>query len=273
VSELHKMMFPSGRLALFALTLVSITAPVRAAELVAAYHASWAALPAADIELSLDDATGEYRDRLAIRTKGVPRWFTHFAGNVTSEGALSAASVAVPRRYDALYDLRKRRNSHISMQVVARDGGTLIERGPEDTSRKPPLDEVYRRNVIDPLTALTYLRQSLRTKPRTTGTDFSMPIYDGARRFDVRWHILPPEKPGDGVLRLELWLHPIAGFKGESSDDGDPDDSPRKVELLLTDDDRLLPLYLRVSVALLPLIVRFDHLCPDLDKCRTDEDQ
>ena len=237
------------------------TAPAGATTISAAYHASWAALPAADIELSLDDEPAQYRDQIDIKTEGLPRWFTNFAGNAVSEGGLSADGAAAPHRYDALYSLRKRKHNHISMLVVARDGGTVTERGPEDTSRKPPLDETYRRDVIDPLTALTAIRQSLRIKPRTVGTDFSIPIYDGARRFDVLWHILPAEKADGGILYLELWLHPIAGFKGETSEDGDPDSAPRKVELQLTDDDRLLPLYLRVSMAFLPLVVSFDHLC------------
>jgi hypothetical protein len=240
---------------------LSAAIPAGAAPLVAAYHASWAALPAADIELSLDDGPAQYRDQIDIKTEGLPRWVTHFAGNAVSEGGLSADGGAAPRRYDALYSLRKRHDNHISMRIVARDGGTLVERGPEDTSHKPPLDETYRRDVIDPLTALTAIRQSLRTKPRAVGTEFSIPIYDGARRFDVLWHILPPEQPGDGILHLELWLHPIAGFKGETSEDGDPDSAPRKVELQLSDDDRLMPLYLRVSMAFFPLVVRFDHLC------------
>jgi hypothetical protein len=261
-------LFEKARSALLTLTACLAANPARAAApLVAAYHASWAGLPAADIEISLDEDADHYRDWIAIRSKGVPRWFTSFTGSAVSEGALAADGAAAPRRYDALYSLRKRKNNHISMRVSARESGTIIERGPEDTSRKPPLAEIYRRNVLDPLTAVTVIRQTLRTKPRAVGTEFSMPIYDGSRRFDVLWHILPAETTGDGILRIELWLHPIAGFKGETSEDGDPDDAPRKVELQITDDDRLLALYMRVSVAYLPLVVRFDHLCRAQGEC------
>ncbi len=197
------------------LLMALITAmPAHGAEIAAAYHASWAALPAADIELQLDDDGAAYRDQIHIATKGMPRWFTHFAGKAVSEGKLANAGPA-PSRYDALYSLRKRTDSHISMRMVPRDGAVITERGPEDTSRKAPLDEQYRRDVIDPLTAITVLRHGLSTQPRQPGIDYRMPIYDGARRFDVMWHILPKDEPGETFLRLELWLHPIAGFKGE----------------------------------------------------------
>ncbi len=62
-------------------------------------------------------------------------------------------------------------------------------------------------------------------------------------------------------MRVALSLHPIAGFKGESSDVGDPDDAPRPVALTLTDDPLLLPTSIMVRVFSLPLVVRLDHFC------------
>ena len=69
------------------------------------------------------------------------------------------------------------------------------------------------------------------------------------------------------LLRVELTLRPIAGFKGKSSDGGDPDDAPRPVALTLSDDARLLPLSLTVQVFFLPLVVRLDHLCTTAAPC------
>jgi hypothetical protein len=40
-----------------------------------------------------------------------------------------------------------------------------------------------------------------------------------------------PKTEGDHVLHLRLTLSPIAGFKGETSEDGDPDNAPRLVDL------------------------------------------
>jgi len=76
-----------------------------------------------------------------------------------------------------------------------------------------------------------------------------------------------PDAGGRAVLELTLSLHPIAGFKGETSEDGDPDDARAMSKLRVTDDARLLPLYLRVHIAYMPLVVRFEKLCPALGAC------
>ena len=98
-------------------------------------------------------------------------------------------------------------------------------------------------------------------------SSFTVPVYDGARRFDIVGHILPKKNPSDGILQAELTLRPIAGFKGETSEDGDPDDAPRKVKLTVTDDMRRIPLSITVPVFFMPLVVQFERLCAAADPC------
>jgi len=234
------------------------------------YSASWAGLPAAQIDLALGLSGAHYHDEIAIKSEGLPRWFTNFHGDATGEGELAADGTAVPSRYDALYTLRRNRNKRVALRVTAQDSGDrLTIRAPEDTSKKPPLAETYRRNVLDPISALAAIRHYLATHPHKPGDQFTLPVFDGARRFDVLGRIAAPEPDAEAVpfLELTLSLHPIAGFKGETSEDGDPDDAPRDVELRVTDDARLLPLYLRVHIAYMPLVVRFEKLCPALGAC------
>ena len=71
----------------------------------------------------------------------------------------------------------------------------------------------------------------------------------------------------DNRARVELTLRPIAGFKGETSEDGDPDSAPRKVDLLVTDDARVMPLSITVPIFYMPLVVLFEHLCPSAETC------
>src|SRR5207237_8864851 len=103
----------------------------------------------------------------------------------------------------------------------------------------------------------TAIRHELRRGNRAS---FTVPVYDGARRFNVAAQVLP-KKNGDRALHLRLTLSPIAGLKGETSDDGDPDNAPRPVDLMITDHARLLPLSLEVSVAYLPLVIQPDQSC------------
>jgi uncharacterized protein DUF3108 len=249
-----------------ALLLASGTAvPAAAEDLVASYSAYWAGLPAANIRLTLRDGGVGYHDEIEIATEGLSRLLTRFRATASAEGRRAADRTAEPSRYVAAYDLRKRRDSRVSLRFTRRADATVAERGPDDTSRKSPLAEAFRRNSVDPLSALERLREALRVA--RPGGSFSIPVYDGARRFDIIGRVMPKGGAADGTLRAELTLRPIAGFRGETSEDGDPDDAPRKVELVVTDDARVLPLSITVPVFFMPLVIRFEELCQSAGSC------
>jgi hypothetical protein len=233
----------------------------RAEDFSALYAASWAGLPAAHIRLTLHDGADFYRDEIAIGSEGLPHLVTRFRGTAVAEGKL-AGQTANPARFDANYDLRKRKDRQLRMAFFSRGGAVVAERGPGDTSRKAELKEEFRRNVIDPLSVVT----SIRAAVRRGETAFTIPVYDGARRFDATVRVLPRD-PKDPGVHLALSLHAIAGFKGETSDDGDPNDAPRPVSLTLSDDARLLPLRMSVPIWFFPLDVVFERLCAVGDPC------
>lgn len=236
--------------------------PAYAEEAQALYQAYWAGLPAGQIRLTLREDGASYRDEIGMTTEGVARLAIRFRATAVSQGRLAGATAA-PSQYDAYYDLRKRKDRRLALRFVARGGAVVADRGAEDTSTKPPLAEEFRRNVLDPLSALAAIRRGLRDRSRTA---FTIPVYDGARRFDVVVRVLP-KTPGSGILPVELNLRPIAGFKGESSEDGDPDNAPRPVQLTLTDDARLMPLRMSVSLYYLPLTVELTQWCRTGERC------
>jgi hypothetical protein len=235
-----------------------------AEDIIAVYSAFWAGLPAGQIRVKLRDSGSGYSDEIEISTQGLPHLFTSFRATALAEGRRGADRPAQPSHYLAVYDLWKRRDSRVSMQFVNRTGTMIAERGPDDTSRKPPLAEAFRTNTVDPLSAIERIRGAFRAAGRIGS--FMIPVYDGARRFDIVGRILPKQNPSDGVLRAELTLRAIAGFKGETSEDGDPDDAPRKVELSV-DEARMVPLSITVPVFSLPLVVQFERLCAAPDPC------
>jgi hypothetical protein len=90
---------------------------------------------------------------------------------------------------------------------------------------------------------------------------------DHAILLDILGCILPKTAAGEGALRAELTLRPIAGFEGETSEDDDPDSAPCKVDLLATDDGRMMPLSITVPVFFMPLVVQFAHFCASAEGC------
>jgi Protein of unknown function (DUF3108) len=256
---------------LLAAVLLSVAANARANDIIAVYAAYWAGLPAGEIRLRLHDGSAVYRDEIEIRTAGLPALLSKFRATAVAEGRLAAERPAEPSHYGATYDLRKRRDNRISMRFVTRGGAVIAERGPDDTGRKPLLAEKFRSNTVDPVTALERVRGALRAPRRSADGSFIIPVYDGARRFDIVGHILAKKDASEGTLRAELTLRPIAGFKGETSEDGDPDSAPRKVELVVTDDARTMPLSITVPVFFMPLVVQFARFCGSADACPEQE--
>jgi len=260
---------PSGRpvparsLWLAAAVGLAVAGPsvVRADQTVTLYQAYWAGLAAGQIRLSLADDGGHYRNEIAIRSEGLPHLLIGFRAAAVTEGRLAASRLPEPAHYDALYDLKKRRDRRLSMRFIAGGSGVTAERGPEDTSRKPPLDTQFRRNVLDPLSAMTAIRNELRHGKRGP---FTVPVYDGARRFDV---IVRPEAGTRPLLEIEATLRPIAGFKGESSDDGDPENAPRRMVLTFSNDAAMTPLSMTVTVVYMPLVVELVERCAPAARC------
>ncbi|MGH7124420.1 MAG: DUF3108 domain-containing protein, partial [Stellaceae bacterium] len=203
----------------------------RAEEVAAFYRTTWAGLPAAEVRLGLGDTPSDYRHEIRIETQGLPHWLTKFRADAVGEGTLARDGSAMPARYDARYDLRKRRDQHLSLRFVEREGEVVAQRTDADTSRKPLLAEMHRRDVLDPIAALAFIRQHLRVKAPKSGDAFTIPVFDDARRFDVAVRVIAVGGEEEDTIRLGLTLKPIAGFKGESSEDGDPDSAPRPVDL------------------------------------------
>lgn len=247
---------------ILAASLVMMSAAARADDVSALYNATWAGLPAAKISLSLHDGGGAYRDQITVGAEGLPRLVTHFRGTAVSQGRLAVNGAPSPTEFDSNYDLRKRKNRELRMNFIVRNGAIVAERGPGDSSRKPELKEQFRRNVIDPLSVVTLIRAAVRRGE----TQFTIPVYDGARRFDAEVRVLP-RNPRDPGIHLALMLRAIAGFKGESSDEGDPDDAARPVSLTLSDDGKLTPLSMTVNIWFLPLTATLGRLCAPGEAC------
>jgi hypothetical protein len=217
-------------------------------------------MPAAHIRFVQHDSGGVYRNEITIAGEGLPRIFTNFGGTAVSEGRLAVGNAPAPAHYDADFDLRKSRNRKLRMVFTVVGGSVIAGRGPDDTSHKKPLAEEFRRNTIDPLSAVTAIQAGVRRGE----TAFTVPVYDGERRFDTIVRV-PPRDPKQPGIHLAITLKAIAGFKG--GEHGDPDNAPRPVSLVLSDDGQLTPLSMTVPIWFLPLDVTLVRVCGAGDPC------
>ena len=229
------------------------------------YDATWGSLPAGHVVASFDGDDRAYRDTLQVDTVGLAQLLLHFRARVESAGTFTADGAARPERYAVDYDLRKNHDQRVRVAYVAGDGGFVAERTPQDSNRKPPLPESYRRNVIDPLAAFAALRQHLLRHDVKAGDRFILPVFDDVRRFDVAVSV----RSTDGasrLVRVHLDLTAVAGFR-RKNDGYAPEEAPRPIDVTFRDDGAMTPMRLDIMVAWLPLVLRFDHRCADPTHC------
>lgn len=253
--------------ALAASVLVFQSGLAQAAELRLGYEVRWAGLSAAAVTLGIDQDAARYSASAEVATSGVVRALTRFSAAAHSHGPAPAASSPVDGAgYEARYKLRG--NERRTLFVQARVGAaTLARRLEGDTSKRAELDDRFRRDAFDPIAALVALRTRLRDGSLAEGARFSIPVYDGRRRFDVDG-VVPKvtriawQGESVAVRVIDLVLRPRAGFSGAELDgEDDPEDVERPARLTIGADAQALPYAFEASAAGLPLTVRLDSMC------------
>jgi hypothetical protein len=228
------------------------------------YEARWAGLKVADIVYALHADARSFEARMTIVTRGLAWLFTKFEGRARALGAVAGGAL-MPRGYDAVYDLRKRKDKRAVILYRAEPEGRLAYRGAGDTSDHPELEKTHRRNVLDPLTAFAAIRQRLEDPMARRGGAFVLPVYDDQRRFDAAGAVTGRETLRLGgravaALRIDMVLRPVAGFQLGRREE-DPEDRPRPVRLFLSDDENLTPLRAEVPIAFFTTVIELAADC------------
>ena len=181
-----------------------------------------------------------YRTELAARTVGLVDRFVRYRGEVESEG-VKAERTVLPASYR--YETTSKRVDRLERVVFDPLTETAIE---VDTRKrgKPNQTEVPKslwHGVVDPLTALLRGRQQLADHQPRVGEEFVLPVFDGRRRYDMVLEVkarreLTVAGRKQPVVELEIEIRALAGF------DADDDKRNLRVDVLVSDDDRMVPL-------------------------------
>jgi hypothetical protein len=213
------------------------------------YAVYWAGFRIATLTLEHEVRSTRYRSQLLIETVGLVEKLVHYRARTSASGRLGEGDSLLPVTYSSEYRSRKKDRRSV-VKFDPRSGDVLdleiTKRGKPDDSKVP---EELRRNVTDPLTAFFQIRDHVATADK--GHAFAAQIFDGRRRYDVEARMVGRDRAWiagrqQRVIKLLLSLEFLAGANADDLEEVAVEDDRVEAELLLSADERLLPLSLRI---------------------------
>lgn len=236
------------------------------------YRLSWAGLPIAEIRLQHRLNDRRYRSEIEVETIGLLDQLLGYRAQARATGDHQEADL-VPRKYQNAYQShRKSRRVLIRFDPATGDVVELeiTKRGEPDRSKVP---ESLQKGVVDPLTAFFELRQQAAAAMAGGGAlGFAAAVFDGRRRYDLDARLIGREQATVAgrewsVIKLELTLVWIAGSNQDDTDGAEAEADTFRLELLLSDDERLIPLQLQTLGSMFTAKVELLPECAGPDGC------
>jgi hypothetical protein len=236
------------------------------------YGMYWGGFHVADVSLNYAPEPERYESGLRIETVGLADALLRYRGTATSEGEKTEPDGLLPRSYR--FRDESRRASHTTEVIF--DPGTASAIHIEATKRGEPRGtdvppELW-LDVLDPLTAFLRLRKELADLPDGARESVAVPVLDGRRRFDMVAEVVGRERVNLGgrrwdALHVELTIVPLAGFDQEDWDEAGYGDEGIRLQALLSDDDRMIPVQIRTLNAPVSLVFNLREDCEPTSSC------
>ncbi len=235
------------------------------------YGVYWAGLQIATLKLKHEVAPAGYSAKLMIETVGLTEQLVRYRALTQAAGEVDRDRSLLPVSFSSEYATRKKaRRAVVTFDPASGDVVELAitKRGKPDRSKVP---EELRKGVIDPLSAFLSIREHVaQMRP---GVPFRAPVFDGRRRYDLAARVVGEERATiagreQPVLRVALTATFIAGADPDDLDEVTSDAGRIRLELLLSDDQRLLPLQLRLPDSLVPASIELLQDCSGEAGCQ-----
>ena len=218
------------------------------------YRFTWAGVPIAELGLRHAADNTLYQTEVSIRTTGLADQLLGYRGSSHATGRYEE-----PEGFSASRFRSSSRSYSKSRRILVRfdrDTGDVIElqltrNGEPDRSKVP---EALQKGVVDPVTAVLQMRHLLAASGNLDG--YEAAVFDGRRRFDAEARVTGrhhAEIAGRNwpVIDVEIGLTWIAGANADDIDDAESGENRLRLKLLLSDDERLIPLRLSTMDSLL----------------------
>ena len=247
------------------------------------YALQFGGLHVADVLLSLDETAAGYRTAMRMRSRGILAVFKTFSADLTGEGAFSRSAAGIVSAAPNAFERAWAAGEVSSLLHIDFDPATRLASAQErlynpvtgqDLKREDlpwnrrhiglkPVPAELRTQVLDPIAAFVAAREMIRG--HAGPTSFSVPIYDGNRRYNVvgktaaarDMTINDVTRP---LISVSGKIEPVFGFDPELVDRVHEGDG----RILFTADDRFIPVQIMVGNS---LGVGVMNLTAD---CRTD---
>jgi hypothetical protein len=218
------------------------------------YRFTWAGVPLAELGIRHATDSTVYQTEVAIKTIGLADKLVGYRGYSQATGQYEEPDGFSASRFrSASSSYRKSRRILVRFD---RETGDVVEldltrRGEPDRSKVP---EALQKGVVDPLTAVLQMRHRLAAAGNLEG--YTAAVFDGRRRFDAeakvigrdRAEVAGQDRP---VIELEIGLTWIAGANADDIDKAEAGENRLRLKLLVSDDERLIPLQLSTMDSLL----------------------
>ena len=158
---------------------------------------------------------GGYRVVAESRTSGLADLLVGFVSAAESEGSFGADGVR-PRRHQARNVFRGEAR-HVELRYGPAGAVAADVDPPPGADRREPLAEAATQGTLDPLSAGFAVWQGLAAGGPCAA---DLPVFDGRRRYDLRFVPIGPDRWRDGDLDLpslacDVRLERIGGFSAE----------------------------------------------------------
>lgn len=256
---------------LIALALVaSLPRAAEEAPLDLRYALHWAGFQIATLKLQHSLAPSGYDAKLVIESVGLIERLVRYRAKTLAQGELGPDGRLLPAAFSTEYRSRKKaRSARVSFDAASGDvvEVALTKRGEPDQSKVP---EALRKAVVDPLTAFLHIRQHVAERP---DEPFLAQVFDGRRRYELAARVTGRERATVAgrdrpVIRLALTLAYVAGANPDDLEDLAVDDDRLELELLLSDDERLLPLGMTMLNGILAASIELLQDCSGAAGCQ-----
>ena len=256
---------------LIALALVaSLPRAAEEAPLDLRYGLHWAGFQIATLKLQHSLAPSGYDAKVVIETVGLIERLVHYRAKTLAQGELGPDGRLRPVAFSTDYRSRKKeRSARVTFDPASGDvvDVAITKRGKPDQSKVP---EALRKDVIDPLTAFLRVRQHAAARP---DVPFVAQVFDGRRRYELAAQVTGRDRAtvagrDQPVIRLALTLEFVAGSDPDDLEDVGVDDDRLELELVLSDDERLLPLAMTMHNGILAARIELLQDCSGATGCQ-----